>query len=184
MGHHVPRRAWWGIGLALISVVVLTGVDFSLEPRALVGDILALLGGVFGALYTVAGAEARRTVSTASYTLLCYGTAGFALLVACLVAGLQLVGYSGDTWLKLLALTLGAQLLGHSLYNRVLRTTSPTVLSLVILFEVPGAAIIAAVFLGQTPPLAALPAAVLLLVGIGVVISSRPRDVEPAPPLE
>jgi drug/metabolite transporter (DMT)-like permease len=184
MGHHVPRRAWWGIGLALISVVVLTGVDFSLEPRALVGDILALLGGVFGALYTVAGAEARRTVSTASYTLLCYGTAGFALLVACLVAGLQLVGYSADTWLKLLALTLGAQLLGHSLYNRVLRTTSPTVLSLVILFEVPGAAIIAAVFLGQTPPLAALPAAVLLLVGIGVVISSRPRDVEPAPPLE
>jgi drug/metabolite transporter (DMT)-like permease len=146
------------------------------------GDLLALLGGIFGALYTVAGAEVRRTVSTTSYTLLCYGTAALVLFVVCALAGLQLVGYSGDTWLKLLALTLGAQLLGHSLFNRVLRTTSPTVVSLAILFEVPGAAVIAAIFLGQTPPLAALPAALLLLVGIGVVVSSRPKDAEPALP--
>jgi drug/metabolite transporter (DMT)-like permease len=183
-GHHAPRRAWWGIGLSVVSVVLLTGVDFSLDQRALAGDLLALLGGAFGALYTVAGAEVRRTVSTTSYTLLCYGTAGAALLVVCAVAGLDLVGYSADTWLKLLALAAGAQLLGHSLFNRVLRTTSPTVVSLAILFEVPGAATIAALTLGQTPPLAALPAAVLLLLGIAVVISARPRGVQPAVPVE
>jgi drug/metabolite transporter (DMT)-like permease len=70
MGHEVPRRAWLGIAISLIAVVVLTGVDFSLDAEALVGDLLALLGGVFGALYTVAGAEVRRTVSTTSYTAL------------------------------------------------------------------------------------------------------------------
>jgi drug/metabolite transporter (DMT)-like permease len=106
------------------------------------------------------------------------------LFVACLVGGVQLVGFSGQTWLQLLALTAGAQLLGHSLFNRVLRTTSPTVVSLAVLFEVPGAAVLAAIFLNQTPPVAALPAAVLLLVGIGVVISSRPRDIEPSVPAE
>ena len=134
---------------------------------------------MFSALYTVAGAEVRRTVSTTSYTLLCYGTSGFALLVTCLIAGVDITGFSGKTWLQLLALTFGAQLLGHSLINRVLRTTSPTVVSLALLFEVVGAAVIAAIYLGQTPPLAALPAALLLLVGIAIVISSRPRDVEP-----
>jgi drug/metabolite transporter (DMT)-like permease len=170
-GHDVPRRAWWGIALALISVVVLTGVDFSLEPRALIGDLLALVGGVFSALYTVVGAEVRRTVTTTSYTLICYGTAA--------VARVDLTGFSSTTWVQLLALTAGAQLLGHSLFNRVLRTTSPTVVSLALLFEVPGAAVIAAIFLGQTPPLAALPAAMLLLVGVAIVVSSRPRDVEP-----
>ncbi len=179
-GHDVPRRAWSGIALSLASVIVLTGVDFSLEPRALIGDLLALVGGVFGAVYTVVGAEVRRTVTTTSYTLICYGTAAIGLLVACLVGGLDLGGYSGTTWLQLLALTGGAQLLGHTLINRVLRTTSPTVVSLAILFEVPGAAVIAALFLGQHPPLAALPAAVLLLVGIAVVVSSRPRDLPPA----
>ena len=179
MGHEVPRRAWLGIAISLVAVVVLTGVDFSLDAEALIGDLLALLGGIFGALYTVAGAEVRRTVSTTSYTALCYSTAAVALLVACVVGGVQLGGYSSTTWLQLLALTLGAQLLGHSIFNLVLRTTSPTVVSLVLLLEVPGAALIAAAALGQTPPVEAVPAALLLLLGLGIVISSAGDELEP-----
>ena len=178
-GHDVPRRAWLGIAISLVAVVVLTGVDFSLDADALIGDLLALLGGIFAALYTVAGAEVRRTVSTTSYTALCYSTAALALLVACLVGGVQLGGYSSTTWLQLLALTLGAQLLGHSIFNLVLRTTSATVVSLVLLLEVPGAALIAAAALGQTPPVEAVPAALLLLVGLGIVISSAGDELEP-----
>jgi drug/metabolite transporter (DMT)-like permease len=179
MGHEVPRRAWLGIAISLVAVVVLTGVDFSLDADALIGDLLALLGGVFAALYTVAGAEVRRTVSTTSYTALCYSTAALALLVACVLGGVQLGGFSGTTWLQLLALTLGAQLLGHSVFNLVLRTTSATVVSLVLLLEVPGAALIAAAALGQTPPVEAVPAALLLLVGLGIVISSAGDELEP-----
>jgi drug/metabolite transporter (DMT)-like permease len=183
-GHDVPRRAWVGIAVSLVAVVVLTGVDFSLEPRALVGDLLALLGGVFAAFYTVAGAEVRRTVSTTSYTAVCYSTAAVTLLVGCLVGGVDLWGYDGKTWLQLLALTAGAQLLGHSVFNLVLRTTSPTVVSLALLLEIPGAAAIAAVALGQVPPLAALPAALLLLIGLGITVYERPPDIEPAIPSE
>jgi drug/metabolite transporter (DMT)-like permease len=183
-GHHVPRRAWAGIATALVSVVVLTGVDFSLEPRALVGDVLALLGGVFAALYTVAGGEVRRTVSTTAYTFCCYGVCAVTMLVVCLASGRPLAGYETGAWVRLVALAAGAQLLGHSLFNRVLRTTSPTVVSLALLFEVPGAAVIAAIWLGQTPPVEAVPAAVLLLVGIGIVITSQPRGGEAAIPAE
>jgi drug/metabolite transporter (DMT)-like permease len=68
-------------------------------------------------------------------------------------------------------------------FNMVLRSTSPTVVSLALLLEIPGAALIAAVALGQTPPLAALPAALLLLVGLGIVVSSG-GDVEPSVPSE
>jgi drug/metabolite transporter (DMT)-like permease len=183
-GHHVPSRTWLGIGVALVGAVLLTGVDFSLDTRALVGDVLALLGGIFAALYTVAGAEVRRTVSTTTYTALCYSTAAVVLLAGCLVGGVQLWGYSGMSWLQLLALTVGAQLLGHSVFNVVLRTTSATVVSLVLLLEIPGAGLIAAVTLGQVPPLAALPAAVLLLVGLGIVISSAGEEVEASVPTE
>ncbi|MBA2767551.1 MAG: DMT family transporter [Sporichthyaceae bacterium] len=183
-GHSVPRRAWLGIGIALAAVAVLTGVDFSFEPRALIGDLLALLGGLFAAFYTVAGAEVRRTVSTTSYTAICYATAALVLLAVCLVVGVDLWGYDARTWWQLAALTAGAQLLGHSVFNRVLRTTSPTVVSLVLLLEVPGAAVIAATWLGQVPPLAALPAALLLLLGLAIVVSARPPDVEPAIPAE
>jgi hypothetical protein len=44
------------------------------------------------------------------------------------------------------------------------------VVSLAILFEVPGAALIAALFLHQPVHLVDVPAAVLLLIGIAVVI--------------
>jgi drug/metabolite transporter (DMT)-like permease len=45
------------------------------------------------------------------------------------------------------------------------------------LLEVPGAAVIAAVWLGQVPPLAAIPAAVLILVGLALVVTARPPTV-------
>lgn len=184
MGHDVPRRTWVGIALSLLAVLVLTGVDFSIEPRALLGDGLALLGGMFAALYTVAGAEVRRTVSTTSYTWICYSVAAAGLLLGAVAFGVDLWGYDRTTWVQLLALTAGAQLLGHSVFNLVLRSTSATVVSLALLLEVPGAALIAAVWLGQSPPLAAIPAALLLLLGLAIVLFDRPSDVAAAIPAE
>ena len=188
LGQHVPRRAWLGMAVAFAGVLVLTGVDLSLSGRALFGDLLALVGGIFAALYVSAGSEARRSMSTTAYTLICYGLCSVILLVVCLVGGQDLGGYDGSTWLKLVALTVGAQLLGHSVFNIVLRTTSPTVVSMSLLFEMPGAALIAAVWLGQSPPWGVLPAAALLLAGVALVISSGglgrtgPENLIEAPP--
>jgi len=183
-GHHIPGRAWVGIGIALAGVVLVTGVDVSVSTRALLGDALALVGGFFAAAYMHAGGEVRRSVSTATYTTVCYLTTAVTLLVACLVGGQALGGYSGNAWLKLVALTLGAQFLGHSLFNRVLRSTSATVVSLSILFEVPGASLIAALWLHQHPHAAAVPGLLLLIVGVGTVITVRDRDVAPSVPAE
>lgn len=172
-GQHVPRQAWWGMALAFSGVLVITGVDVQLSAEAFLGDLLALVGGFFAAAYVSVGGEVRRSVSTTTYTAVAYGVCAALLLVACLAAGQPLHGYAAVTWVQLLALTLGAQLLGHSIFNAVLRTTSPTVLSLAILFEMPGAAVIAALWLGQLPPLGVLPAAALLLAGTALVIASR-----------
>jgi drug/metabolite transporter (DMT)-like permease len=90
-------------------------------------------------------------------------------------AGPRRAGSPAGTWVKLAALTVGAQFLGHSLINVVLRSTSPTVVSLAILLEAPGAALIAAVWLDQLPPVSALPGIVVLLVGLAVVIRAGAR---------
>jgi drug/metabolite transporter (DMT)-like permease len=171
-GHPVARRAWVGMGIALAGVILVTGVDVSVSGRALLGDVLALVAGVFSGGYVVLGSQVRRTVSTTSYTVICYATCAFVLLVVCLLAGVRLGGYSGSDWTKLVALTVGAQLLGHSLLNTVLRSISPLLVSLAVLLEVPGAGLLAALWLGQVPPLAAIPAVLLILAGIAVVISA------------
>ena len=183
-GAPVGGRVWVGIAVAMSGALLLTGVDLQLSTTALFGDLLAVIGGMFAAGYMVAGSEVRRSVSTTTYTALCYSTTAVLLLMVCVVGRQALTGYDGSDWLKLIALTAGAQLLGHSLFNRVLRTTSPTVVSLSILLEIPGAALIAALFLDQQPPLLAVPAAVLLVTGLGLVIRASGRSVEPSIPVE
>jgi drug/metabolite transporter (DMT)-like permease len=179
-GAHVSRQVWLGIGVSLLGALLLTGADLTVSGRALIGDGLALLGGVFAAAYMTTGSAVRRSVSTTTYTSLCYSTTAVLLLVVCLVAGQDLGGYDGEDWVRLVALTVGAQLLGHSLFNVVLRTTSPTLVSMSILFEIPGAAVIAALFVaGQTVPLLALPAGALLLLGLAIVIRDGQRESAP-----
>jgi drug/metabolite transporter (DMT)-like permease len=183
-GVTVPARAWTGIVVAVVGAGVLTGADLSISTRALGGDLLAIVGGAAAAGYMVAGSEVRRHVSTVTYTTVCYSTTAVALLIGCVAAQQTLTGYSPNTWMRLVALTIGAQFLGHSLFNRVLRTTSPTVVSLAILFEVPGASLLAAVFLGQHPSWLAVPGLLILLAGVGVLITARDRATEPSLPAE
>ena len=182
-GAVVPGRAWAGICLAVAGAGWLSGADLSLSGRHLLGDLLAVVAAAFGAGYVAVGAEVRRSVSTTTYTAICYGTTALVLGVLCLLGRVDLTGYPASGWAKLAALTVGAQLLGHSVFNVVLRTTSPTVVALSLLLEVPGAALIAAVWLGQVPPAADWPAALLLLAGIAVVVTS-PGPRQPALPVE
>jgi drug/metabolite transporter (DMT)-like permease len=184
-GERVGRQVWVGIVVSLSGALLLTGADLQVSGKALLGDGLALLGGLFAAAYMTAGSEVRRSVSTTAYTAVCYSTTALLLLVVCLVGRQRLSGYDSSDWVKLVALTAGAQLLGHSLFNVVLRTTSPTVVSLSILFEIPGAALVAALFVsGQHVPWLAVPSAALLVTGLAIVIRSGSRTTEPSVPVE
>lgn len=174
-GGVLPRTAWVGIGLAVAGAAVITGVDVGVGTRHLVGDLLALAGGALAAGYVTAGGEVRRSVGTTTYTAVCYSVTSVVLLVVCLVGRQHLTGYSGGAWLRIVALTVGAQLLGHSLINVVLRATGPLVVSLAILFEVPGATLLAVIFLHQHVRLGQLPGAVLLLAGIALVVRAGAR---------
>lgn len=181
-GQVVPARAWAGIGAALVGTVGLAGVDLSASPGSLFGDALALTGGVLAAAYVTLGSQARQSLTTTTYATVCYAVAAAVLLAACLMGGVPLTGYSGRTWVVLAAITIGPQLLGHTVFNRVLRTTSPTVVSVAILLEVVGATALAAVLFGEHPHPAAYPAAALIVAGVLTVItaSSPPARTGPA----
>jgi drug/metabolite transporter (DMT)-like permease len=171
-GEQIARQTWIGIGLALAGTLVLTGVDLSISGRALFGDLLALLGGVLAAAYVTVGADVRRHVSTVAYALACYATAALLLLGLCVATQQVLTGYDRDTWLAIGGLVVGAQLLGHTLMNFVLRSISPTAVSVAILFEILGATIIARIAFGETPPVGAWPAGLLIVAGVVVVVRS------------
>lgn len=177
-GVRLPASVVLGLVLALVGVLVVTGVDFSLSRRALAGDALAVAGGVCAAVYLVAGESVRTRLSTTAYTSVCYGVCAVLLGVLCAATGTAVTGFSARTWLLIAAVTISAQLFGHSVLNLLLDRLSPMVIALLLLLEVPLAALIAAVFLGQSPAWGVCAGLALVLVGLVVVTVRRPP---PAP---
>src|SRR5262245_20622430 len=50
-GRRLPSTGWLGIGLAVSGTVVATGADFGVSSRAVLGDLLAIVGGLMAAVY-------------------------------------------------------------------------------------------------------------------------------------
>ena len=169
-GERFGVRVVMGLVLALAGVLVVSGVDFNVSTRALGGDALALVGGAAAAVYMVVGSRARQVISTSTYTFVCYGTCAVLLALACVVARQPLWGYDWSQWGLLVLVTLTAQLLGHSVFNHLLATTSPLVVSLTLLLEVPGASLLAAALLHQVPPPAAVVGLLVMLSGMALVV--------------
>jgi drug/metabolite transporter (DMT)-like permease len=178
VGRRLPTWTWVGIAAAVVGAAAATGVDVTGSRTALLGDLLALLGGVLAAVYTMLGERVRATTSTTAYTTVCYGVCATVLLAVCLGARVPITGYPATAWAAIVAVTVGPQLLGHSLFNFALRRVPATTVSVLILLETPGAALIAWAWLGQVPPAAAVPGLVLLLLGVAVV-AVNDRRTEP-----
>jgi drug/metabolite transporter (DMT)-like permease len=181
-GRRLPGLVWVGIAVAVSGAVIATGVDVGFSRGAVLGDLLALAGAVCGAAYTALGERARTGLSTTTYTTICYGICAVLLLVVCLVARAPLHGYPATTWIAIVALTAGPQLLGHSMFNYALKRVSATTISVLILLEVPGATLIGWLWLGQTPRVSQLPGLALLVLGVAVVVLGAARTVRPAAP--
>lgn len=174
-GQRLPWATWAGIGISVLGAVLATGADLTVSTRAVIGDLLAVAGAIAAAVYTAIGERARAGVSTTVYTTVCYGVCAIALLVVCLIGGVRLAGYDGSTWLAILGLVAGAQLLGHSMFNYALRRVTATTVSVLILLEVVGATLLAWAWLGQTPRPGSWPGLILLVGGVAVVVLGGAR---------
>ena len=159
-----------GLGLAFGGVVTITGFDMGSSPEALVGDLLAVAGGALAGIYTLAGGKARQSMGTGVYTTLCYGMCAAIVAGMALLAGQPLAGFEATGWLGILAITVCAQLVGHTAFNYLLATMSPLLVSMIILLEIPGAALLAAAFLDETLPAGTYVGLAMILVGLAVVV--------------
>ncbi|MGA1081383.1 MAG: DMT family transporter [Candidatus Nanopelagicales bacterium] len=170
LGSHIPTKAWVGMTVSLLGVLLITGVDFSISIQAFLGDVAAIIGAALAAIYVMFGAKARETVSTASYTTVAYLASALVALPVVLILGNEMFNFQISEWLIVFGLIVGAQLLGHSMFNSVLKRVSPAVVSLIVFFEVPVGAILAFWWLGQAPPLGVIPGIVLILLGCAIVV--------------
>ncbi|MDR1731521.1 MAG: DMT family transporter [Synergistaceae bacterium] len=139
------------IVMSVVGACILGYGDMSFGKRELFGDFLALLGGIAASVYIICGGEVRRKLSIASYATLCYGSCAVIMWIVVLAMGLKITGFSAATWRALAGMALLAQVLGHSGYNWALGYCSTCHISILLLGEPLGGAILAWLFFGEYP---------------------------------
>ena len=166
------RRFWLGVAVAVPGVAVMSAGDGLGEGR-LVGDGLALVGGMFTAGYYLAGRSVRQRADIATYgALVCAFAALPLLLVATPLTGAPVLDLPGAVWVVVAAMGLGPQLLGHIGFNWALRWLPASFVSGIILLEPVGATALAAGILDETPSTAALAGGALVMAGVGAIVTA------------
>ncbi|WP_448383094.1 DMT family transporter [Desulfosoma sp.] len=164
------------IAACVAGTAVVAGLDFRLGIHSLLGDLLALLGGLMASGYFLAGRYARRTLPLRTYIFWSYGIAGGVLISLCLISRTPLYGFSAETTAVLVLLAVVPQLIGHTSFNWALKHLSATAVAVLTLGEPLGATTLAFVFFRETVSLPTALGLCVLAAGIvmGAVASSSP----------
>lgn len=178
-GGVIHPKVWLGMFISFIGVLVVTGIDLQLDSKSFLGDLAALVSGALAAAYMLIGSKAQKSLETMTYTTIAYLFTALTVFPIILFSGYDFFAYSQDEWLILLGLILGAQILGHTMFNIALKRVSPAVVSMIVFFEVPVAAVVAMVFkIGKQPSLTIIPGVLLIIAGcFMVVLRAKPKKV-------
>jgi drug/metabolite transporter (DMT)-like permease len=183
-GERTSSLSFFGILVALAGTVVIAS-DGSVGSTTFFGNTLAVIGAITVAVYVLIGRSLRTTgVGVLPYSIVVYASASATLAPAALYAGVPLWGYSGETWFWLWAVTLGPQILGHTVLNWALRYVEASIVSGTILTEPVVSAVLAWLILSEKPGLATLLGGAVVLAGLFLLLRGYRAPTEHPPPVE
>ncbi len=168
----IRPRQWAGVGVAVLGVSILAGLEPRFSWGMALGDGLALVSAIAFGFYSVAGRYER-----ARYPLLMYASRVYAVAALWLIipALLSLPSMPAEAWGwrqigSVVALGLGPLALGHTLYNAALRKVHATYVNIIASQEVTGGIILSWLLLAEVPSPNSIIGAAVTLVGIGLVL--------------
>ncbi len=150
--------------LSVAGAALIGWGDFRISGAAFSGDLLALGGAVMASGYFLIGRRVRQRVPLSAYIVTTYGTAAILLLGVALATHQQLIGFPKLTYLYLVLLAVGPQLIGHSTFNWALKYLSASTVAILILGEPVASTLLAYLILGEGVTL-------LKVIGAGVILS-------------
>jgi drug/metabolite transporter (DMT)-like permease len=178
-GERTSPLSFAGILVALAGTALIAS-DGSVGSAALLGNALALVGAVTVAVYVLIGRSSRTAgIGVLPYSIVVYATAALTLFVAALLFDARLWGYSGETWFWLGAITLGPQIMGHTVFNWALRYVEASIISGTILAEPVISALLAWMILSERPGTPTILGGAVVLAGLFLLL--RGRRVPPEP---
>ena len=169
------RGEWVGILVAIAGAVVIGGASLAVDPGAVKGNMLALVGAVLVAGYFVIGRLLRQRLGIWAYAGWVYFFAALFLLPFVWGRGEALFDYPAREWWIFVGLAAGPMLLGHTGFNWALRYVRAYIVNLAILGEPIGASLLAWWLLGgqEEPGPSTILGGALILLGLAISVYSR-----------
>ncbi|MFO8034480.1 MAG: DMT family transporter [Candidatus Bipolaricaulota bacterium] len=174
LGERSDRALWQSIALAVGGGLLVSWGALGPGRTALLGNMLALLGGLTASGYLVVGRLMRRHGELLPYVTVAYGTAALVLLVAAVGTAAPAVP-QGANWLWVALLALGPQLIGHSSVNWALRRVAAPAVAVAVLGEPAGATLWAYLVFREPVGLVQGVGMLLILGGILRALWRQPR---------
>ncbi|MBX0321617.1 DMT family transporter [Halomicroarcula sp. F13] len=177
LDERVTRGTTAGILVAVVGIVVMSLGELlgggGVGPNPLYGNALALVGGVMAAAYVLAGRSLRQRFPLLPYVTIVYAVAGVCLLVFVVGSGHPVLDYPPREWLLFFLMAVGPGLFGHTVLNWALGHLDSSLVSVSLLGEPVGSALLALFLLAEVPGSWTLAGGVVVLAGIGVTARSR-----------
>ena len=129
--------------IAITGSVFISWGDLKVSGEAFFGDVLALIACALVTAYFLLGQDVRKRLSLVTYTMVVYAVSTITLFFYVLIKGESFGPYPSIDWLWFISLAIIPNLLGHTLFNWSVKYVSTNVISIAILFEPIGAAILA-----------------------------------------
>jgi drug/metabolite transporter (DMT)-like permease len=170
LGERPSRAQVIGLFIALLgaAIVGLGDGDVSTSPQ--LGNLLAILGAVTVGLYYLAGRTLRQRLSLWAYVGLVYGACLVVLLLLAVWQRTPLWPYAPRELGIFALIAIGPMLAGHTGFNWSLKYVPAYVISFALLLEPVGAALIAWLWMHETPSMATLGGGVVVMIGLGASI--------------
>lgn len=171
----------FGIALAFTggTILVLRDLlDFTFTSRHFIGCALAFFGGMAAGVYYSSGRKFRKNISVLTYVTVVYLACTIALFGAALAGGLSLRPEAGSDWIWFVLLAIVPTIFGHTIHNMVLKHIRAYIVSVSLLGEPIGAAILAIIFFGtkELPTIYTLIGGVIIIIGIYLTIRGNKNE--------
>ncbi|SDK69040.1 DMT family transporter [Natronincola ferrireducens] len=172
----LSKKSMTGMILAIIGSSIMGIFDFQTGGDHLYGDMLALLGGFFGALYIIIGRGVRKKVSTLTYGFIVYGICTLLLVIINLLLKLPLTGYSYRDYGLFLGMAIVCTIGGHTIFNWSLKYIEANKVSTAMLGEPIGATTLAMLLLKEVPTPWQIVSGSLILTGLYIFMSNAVKE--------
>lgn len=144
-------KAIIGVILALIGCIIISSGDFSINKNVFIGDVIAILGAAFFALYFLIGKIKRDSFSGLTYITMIYIWCSFFLFIASVISGKPIIGYSALDYYSFFSLAFVCTLIGHGLLNYSLKYVKTVFISTSVLGEAIISIILAFIIFNEIP---------------------------------